>query len=117
MASSVNKVILVGRLGENVKIQYFEGGNCIARFSLATNEIYTDSKTNEKITNTEWHQIVVRNKMAENCEKYLKKGDKVYCEGKIKYRKWEAKDGTKNNTTEIYVSDISFLTQGPVEDA
>lgn len=111
MASTINKVILVGRLGENVKIHYFESGGCIARFPLATNEIYTDPKTNEKVTNTEWHQIAVKNKMAENCEKYLKKGDMVYCEGKLKYRKWEGKDGTKHNTTEISVNEISFLTK------
>jgi len=110
MAGTINKVILIGHLGDEVKMHYFEGGNSIGRFPLATNESYTNKQTGEKVTTTEWHNIVVRNKLAEICEKYLNKGDKVYCEGRIKTRQWEGEDGTKRYTTEIHVVDMTFLS-------
>jgi len=110
MAGTINKVILIGHLGDEVKMHYFEGGNAIGRFPLATNETYTNKQTGEKVTTTEWHNIVVRNKLAEICEKYLSKGDKVYCEGRIKTRQWEGEDGAKRYTTEIHVVDMTFLT-------
>ena len=110
MAGTINKVILIGHLGDEVKMHYFEGGNSIGRFPIATNETYTNKQTGEKVTTTEWHNIVVRNKLAEICEKYLSKGDKVYVEGRIKTRQWEGEDGTKRYTTEIHVADMTFLT-------
>jgi single-strand DNA-binding protein len=110
MAGTINKVILIGHLGDEVKMHYFEGGNSIGRFPIATNETYTNKQTGEKVTTTEWHNIVVRNKLAEICEKYLNKGDKVYCEGRIKTRQWEGEDGSKRYTTEIHVADMTFLT-------
>lgn len=110
MAGTVNKVILIGHLGDEVKMHYFEGGNAIGRFPIATNETYTNRQTGEKVTTTEWHNIVVRNKLAEICEKYLLKGDKVYVEGRIKTRQWEGEDGSKRYTTEIHVVDMTFLT-------
>jgi len=110
MAGTINKVILIGHLGDEIKMHYFEGGNAIGRFPLATNETYTNKQTGEKVTTTEWHNIVVRNKLAEICEKYLSKGDKVYCEGRIKTRQWEGEDGSKRYTTEIHVIDMTFLT-------
>jgi len=110
MAGTVNKVILIGHLGDEVKMHYFDGGNAIGRFPLATNEIFTNKQTNERVTTTEWHNIVVRNKLAEICEKYLSKGDKIYCEGRIKTRQWEGEDGIKRYTTEIHVVDMTFLT-------
>lgn len=110
MAGTVNKAILIGHLGDAVKVHYFEGGNAIGRFSLATNETYTNKQTGEKVSNTDWHNIVVRNKLAEICEKYLTKGDKVYCEGRIKNRQWDAEDGTKRYSTEIHVTDMTFLS-------
>lgn len=110
MAGTLNKVMLIGHLGDEVKMHYFEGGNSIGRFPLATNETYTNRQTNEKVTTTEWHNIVVRNKLAEICEKYLSKGDKVYLEGRIKTRQWEGQDGIKKYTTEIHVMDMTFLT-------
>ncbi|CAM1350812.1 MULTISPECIES: single-stranded DNA-binding protein [Tenacibaculum] len=109
MAGTVNKAILIGHLGDEVKMHYFEGGNAIGRFPIATNETYTNRQTGEKITNTEWHNIVVRNKLAEICEKYLTKGDKVYIEGRIKNRQYEV-DGQKRYTTEIQVQDMTFLS-------
>ena len=109
MARTLNKVMLIGHLGDEVKTHYFEGGNCIARFPIATNESYTNKQTGEKVTTTDWHNIVVRNKLAEICEKYLSKGDKVYCEGKIKTREYE-QDGIKRYTTEIQVGEMMFLS-------
>lgn len=109
MAGTINKVILIGHLGDEVKMHYFEGGNCIGRFPLATNETYTNRQTGEKITNTDWHNILVRNKLAEICEKYLSKGDKIYIEGKIRNRQYEI-EGQKRYTTEIHVDEMTFLT-------
>jgi single-strand DNA-binding protein len=109
MNGTLNKVLLIGHLGDEVKMHYFDGGNCIGRFPLATNEVYINKTTGEKITSTEWHNIVVRNKAAEICEKYLSKGDKIYIEGRIKSRQWQAEDGSTKYTTEIQVMEFTFL--------
>lgn len=109
MNGTLNKVMLIGHLGDEVKMHYFEGGNCIGRFQLATNEVYVNKTTNEKITSTEWHNLVVRNKAAEICEKYLSKGDKIYVEGRIKSRQWQAEDGSTKHTMEIQVTEFTFL--------
>jgi len=110
MSGTLNKVMLIGHLGDEVKVHYFEGGGCIGRFPLATNETYTNRQTGEKVTNTDWHNIVVRNKAAEICEKYLSKGDKVYVEGRLKNRQWQGEDGNTRYTTEVHVQDFTFLT-------
>lgn len=109
MAGTLNKVMLIGHLGDDVKVHYFDDKNSIGRFPLATNESYTNKQTGEKITTVEWHNIVVRNKLAEICEKYLSKGDKIYCEGRIKTKQWE-QDGVKRYMTEIHIVDMNFLT-------
>ena len=109
MANSLNKAMLIGHLGDEVKMHYFEGGDSIGRFPIATNESYTNKQTGEKITTTEWHNIVVKNKLAEICEKYLSKGDRVYIEGRIKTRQWE-QDGIKRYSTEIHSTEMTFLT-------
>ena len=111
MNGTVNKVILVGHLGDEVKMHYFDGGNCIGRFPLATNEVYINKSTGEKINSTEWHNIVVRNKAAEICEKYLVKGDKVYVEGKLKKRSWQDKEGNTRYATEVVGDDLTILTR------
>ena len=110
MSGTLNKVMLIGHLGDEVKVHYFEGGGCIGRFPLATNETYTNRQTGEKVTNTDWHNVVVRNKAAEICEKYLSKGDKVYVEGRLKNRQWQGEDGNTRYTTEVHVQDFTFLT-------
>lgn len=110
MSGTLNKVMLIGHLGDEVKMHYFEGGNCVGRFPLATNETYTNKTTNERVTNTEWHNIVVRNKGAEICEKYLSKGDKVYIEGRLKTRKWQDDTGNDRYSTEIQCTDFTFLS-------
>ena len=110
MAGTLNKVMLIGHLGDQVKMHYFDDKNCIGRFPIATNETYMNKQTNEKVSNTEWHNIVVRNKAAEVCEKYLNKGDRVYIEGRLKTRKWIDDKGQERYTTEIICSDFTFLT-------
>lgn len=110
MSGTLNKVMLIGHLGDEVKMHYFEGGGCIGRFPLATTETYVSKQTNERVSNTEWHNIVVRNKAAEICEKYLSKGDKVYIEGRIKTRKWQDDKGMDRFSTEIQCKDFTFLS-------
>ena len=110
MSGTLNKVMLIGHLGDDVKIKHFDNGGCIARFPLATNDSYINKTTNEKVTNTDWHNIVVRNKAAEICEKYLSKGDKLYVEGKLRTRKWQADDGSDKYTTEGNVDEFTFLS-------
>lgn len=110
MSGTLNKVMLIGHLGDDVKMHYFEGGGCVGRFPLATNETYMSKQTNERITNTEWHNIVVRNKGAEICERYLSKGDKIYVEGRLKTRKWTDDNGQERYSTEIQCTDFTFLT-------
>lgn len=110
MSGTLNKVMLIGHLGDEVKVHYFEGGGCVGRFPLATNETYTNKQTGEKVTNTDWHNVVVRNKAAEICEKYLSKGDKIYVEGRLKNRQWQGEDGNTRYTTEVHVQDFTFLS-------
>lgn len=110
MSGTLNKVMLIGHTGDEVKMHYFEGGNCIGRFPLATNDSYVNKTTGERVVSTEWHNIVVRNKGAEICEKYLKKGDKVYIEGRLKTRKWQDDQGNDRYSTEIQCTDFTFLT-------
>jgi single-strand DNA-binding protein len=117
MSGTLNKVMLIGHLGDEVKMHYFEGGGCVGRFPLATNETYTNKQTNERISNTEWHNIVVRNKGAEICEKYLSKGDKVYIEGRLKTRKWQDDKGNDRYSTEVQCTDFTFLSTKKESDA
>jgi len=108
MASSVNKVILVGRLGKDPEVRFTGDGKAVANFSIATDESYKD-KNGEKQKKTEWHNIVVwGNSVEAFVQKYLHKGDMVYIEGKLQTRSWE-KDGVKKYTTEVNVTDIKGL--------
>lgn len=109
MNGTMNKVILIGNLGDEVKMHQFDEMNSIGRFPIATSESYTSKETGEKVTQTEWHNIVVRNKLAEICGKYLKKGDKVYVEGKLKTRKWQDNTNQDRYTTEIIANEVVFL--------
>jgi len=110
MSGTLNKVMLIGHLGDDVKIHRFEDGGCVGRFPLATNETYMNKQTNERVSNVEWHNIVLRNKAAEICEKYLSKGDKVYIEGRIKTRKWQDDKGNDRYSTEINCTEFTFLS-------
>ena len=110
MNGTLNKVMLIGHLGDDVKIHFFDGGGCVGRFPIATNEVYTNKTSGEKVTNTDWHNVVLRNKAAEICEKYLSKGDKIYIEGRLKTRKWQDQDKKDRYTTEINVDEFTFLS-------
>ncbi len=110
MSGTLNKVMLIGNLGDDVKMHYFENGDCIGRFPIATSETYTSKKTGERTTTTEWHNIIVRNKSAEICEKYLGKGDKIYVEGRLRTRQWQDDSGNTRYSTEVQAQDFTFLT-------
>lgn len=107
--AGINKVILLGNLGKDPDVRYLEGGTAVANFSLATSESYKNRQTGEKVTNTEWHNIVLWRGLAELAEKYLKKGAQVYIEGKLTTRKWQDKDGNDRYTTEIVGSNLQML--------
>lgn len=105
---SVNKVILVGNVGKDPEVRYLEGGASVANFSLATTEFYKN-KSGEKVSQTEWHNIVAWRHLAELSEKYITKGRQLYIEGRITTRSWEDKDGNKRYTTEIVAGSIQLL--------
>lgn len=105
---SVNKVILVGNVGKDPEVKYLDNGVAVANFSLATSETY-NNKNGEKVTQTEWHNIVAWRKLAEITETYIKKGMQIYIEGQIRTRNWEDKEGVKRYTTEIFASTIQML--------
>ena len=105
---SVNKVLLIGRLGNNPEIRHTNTGSAVANFNLATSENWTD-KNGQRQERTEWHKIVVWGKLAELCEKYLSKGRQCFVEGKLQTRSWDDKDGNKRYTTEIVATSIQFL--------
>ena len=108
--ASINKVILIGNLGKDPEIRHFENGGSLARFSLATSETYTNKETNEKVTQTEWHTVVTRGGLASKVvEPYLKKGNSVYIEGKLRTRSWEDKDGVTRYTTEVLCDSLEML--------
>lgn len=111
MAGSVNKVILIGNLGKDPEVRHLENGAVVANFPLATSEVYTDKTTGEKRENTDWHDIVVWRGLAEVAEKYLKKGYKVYVEGKLKKRSWQDKEGNTRYTTEVLAEEMTILSR------
>jgi single-strand DNA-binding protein len=106
----VNKVILIGNLGKDPEVRYLEGGIAVANFPIATTESFRD-KNGNKNEQTEWHQIVLWRRLAEVAEKYLRKGQMVYLEGKIRSRTWDDKDGNKRYTTEIFGDVLTILSR------
>ena len=106
--AGVNKVILIGNLGKDPEVRYLDNGVAVANFSLATTESYKN-KEGERVSQTEWHNIVLWRGLAEIAEKFLKKGSAVYIEGKIRSRKWEDKEGNTRYTTEILADNMTML--------
>ncbi|MDN4500166.1 single-stranded DNA-binding protein [Pseudomonas mosselii] len=102
MARGVNKVILVGTLGQDPEVRYMGNGNAVTNLSLATSEQWTDKQSGQKVERTEWHRVVMYGKVAEIAGEYARKGAQIYIEGKLQTREWE-KDGIKRYTTEIVV--------------
>jgi single-strand DNA-binding protein len=107
--AGVNKVILIGNLGKDPEIRRLDNGRSVANFSLATSESYKN-KNGEKVTSTEWHNIVLWTPLAEIAEKYLHKGNQVYIEGKVTTRSYDDKDGNKKYITEIVGRDMTMLS-------
>lgn len=109
MARGVNKVILIGNLGKDPEIRYATNGNAIANITLATSESWKDKQTGEQVEKTEWHRVVFFRRLAEIVGEYLKKGSKVYIEGKLQTRKWQDKQGQDRYTTEIVANEMQML--------
>jgi single-strand DNA-binding protein len=109
MARSVNKVTLIGRLGKDPELKYTASGSAYCRFSIATDDSWTDRSTGERQERTEWHNIVTWEKLAEICGQYLTKGKMVYIEGSIQSRQWEDQDGNKRTSFDIRARDMVML--------
>ena len=109
MARGVNKVILVGTLGQDPDTRYTPSNAAVANLSIATNESWKDKQTGEQKEKTEWHRVVMFNRLAEIATEYLRKGSQIYIEGKIQTRKWEDKDGNDRYTTEIVANEMQML--------
>ncbi len=106
--SGVNKVILIGNVGADPEVRHLENGVTVANFNLATSETFKDRKTGERREQTEWHRVVVWRGLADVVEKYVRKGSKLFIEGRLRTRKWE-KDGIDRYTTEIYADNMTML--------
>ncbi len=118
---SINKVTLIGNLGKDPELRYTSSGVAVASFTLATNETWKDPEGNVQ-ERTQWHNIVAWRKLAEICGEYLKKGSKIYLEGKLQYRNYDDKNGVKRYVTEIVIDEMLMLdtkqaSQGPAEGA
>ncbi len=121
--SGVNKVILIGNLGADPTVRFTSGGTAVANFNIATSERFTD-KSGERQERTEWHRIVAFARLAEIAQQYLKKGERVYVEGRLQTRQWEDQQGQKRYTTEIVANNMQMLGRGgapqgdfPAQDA
>lgn len=106
---SVNKVVLLGRLGKDPDLKYTPSGAAVANFSIATDLCWKDKESNEEKTATEWHRLVCWRQIAETASKYLKKGNQVYIEGRLQTRSWDDKDGIKRYTTEVVVENLVLI--------
>jgi single-strand DNA-binding protein len=109
MAKGINKVILIGNLGQDPEVKYMPSGGAVANISLATSETWKDKNTGQPQERTEWHRVVFFNRLGEVVGEYLKKGAKIYVEGSLRTRKWQAQDGTDRYTTEIVASEMQML--------
>lgn len=116
MGRSVNKTTLIGNLTKDVELRYMPNGDAVANIGLATDESYTSKETGQKVEAVEFHRLTVYGKLAEICQKYLKKGSRAYFEGKLKTREWE-KDGVKRYTTEIVANDMMLLDRAEQQGA
>lgn len=113
MAGSMNKVVLVGRVGQDPKVSYTTSGQAVANFSVATDEGYRDRQTGQKVERTEWHKVVAWRQTAELVGKYIGKGRLVLVEGKLQTRKWQDQSGQDKYTTEIVADNVQALDRAP----
>lgn len=109
----INRVILVGTLGRDPETKTFPNGGSLTQFSIATSESWTDKNTGDRKEQTEWHRIVLYNRLGEIAQQYLKKGSKVYIEGKLRTRSWEDQNGQTRYTTEIIAEQMQMLDSNP----
>lgn len=109
MARGINKVILIGNLGRDPEVRYMPSGGAVANLTLATSENWKDKNTGENQERTEWHRVVMFGRLGEIAGEYLKKGSKVYIEGKLQTRKWQGQDGQDRYTTEIVANEMQML--------
>jgi len=109
MARGVNKVILIGNLGKDPEVRYSPNGGAVANITLATSESWKDKNTGEQVDKTEWHRVVFFRRLAEIAGEYLKKGSKVFIEGKLQTRKWQDQNGQDRYTTEIVANEMQML--------
>ncbi len=109
MARGVNKVILIGNLGQDPEVRYMPNGGAVANVTIATTETWKDKNTGEPQERTEWHRVVFYRRLAEIAGEYLKKGSKVYVEGRLQTRKWQDRDGNDRYTTEIIANEMQML--------
>jgi single-strand DNA-binding protein len=116
MSNGVNKVILIGNLGQKPEMRYTATNSAVANLSIATTESWKDKESGEMRDKTEWHRVVFFGKPAETIERYLDKGSKIYVEGKLQTRKWQDKDGNDRWTTEIVGSQFNFLDSRPSQN-
>ena len=116
MNGSVNKVILIGNLGRDPEVKKLDNGATLASFSIATSESYTDKHTGEKIENTDWHDIVLWRGLAEVAEKFLKKGTKIFVEGRLKKRSWQDREGNTRYNVEIIGDEMTILSRSDVQE-
>ena len=112
MARGVNKVILIGNLGQDPEVRYMPSGGAVANVNIATTEVWNDRQSGQRQERTEWHKVVFFNKLAEVVQQYLKKGSKIYIEGKLQTRKWQDQNGVDRYTTEIVSNDMQMLDGG-----
>lgn len=109
MARGINKVIIIGNIGQDPEVKYMPSGGAVTNVSIATSETWKDKTTGQPQERTEWHRVVFFNRLGEIAGEYLKKGSKVYIEGSLRTRKWQAQDGTDRYTTEIVANEMQML--------
>lgn len=117
MSASVNKVILIGNLGKDPEVRRLDNGAVVATFSIATSENYTDKQSGEKKEITDWHDVVLWRGLAEIAEKYIRKGTKIYVEGKLKKRSWQDKEGIIRYNTEVIADVMTILSRLESKDS
>lgn len=110
--ASLNKVMIIGRLGVDPELRYTQNNTAVATMRVATDESWTDRQTGERKEATEWHRVVVWGRQAENCSKFLSKGRLVFVEGSLQTREWEDRDGNRRWTTEVRAFRVQFLDRG-----
>jgi single-strand DNA-binding protein len=118
MSRGINKVILVGNLGQDPETRYMPSGDAVTNLSVATSESWKDKQSGEQRERTEWHKVAMFGRLAEIAAEYLRKGSQVYIEGKLRTRKWQANDGTDRWTTEVIADEMQMLgARGPIAPA